>query len=96
MGKYRWDEIASYNELELFRMAFPEEYVDWVMLPLMNVLLRNPLSLGEFYKWLGSNFFIFMFSGDHGPASMVVEGANFDVRRRPLPAKPHHDFDAVS
>ena len=60
-ANHRWDEIASYNELELFRMAFREEYVDRVMLPTMNVSLRNPLSLGKFYKWLGCNFFMACF-----------------------------------
>ncbi len=44
-------------------MAFPEEYVETVLLPATNENLREDLKLGEFYKWLGCNFFMACFQG---------------------------------
>jgi hypothetical protein len=60
---HRWDHIAEFTELELFRLCFPEEYVERVMLPTTNASLRKPFTLGEFYKWLGCNFFMACFQG---------------------------------
>jgi hypothetical protein len=77
-----WDKIAGYTEFELFRMALPEEFVERVMLPMMNATLRVPLSIGEFYKWLGCKFFMACFQ--------VVEGADLDVQGRPILAHSHH------
>ena len=81
---HRWDQIAEYTELELFRLCFPEEYVERVMLPTTNALLRKPCTLSEFYKWLGCNFFMACFQGiadqrawwSKEPVSMF-EGAPF-------------------
>ncbi len=81
---HRWDQIAEYTELELFRLCFPEEYVERVMLPTTNAMLRIPCTLGEFYKWLGCNFFMACFQGiadrrawwSKEPVSMF-EGAPF-------------------
>ena len=44
-------------------MAFLEEYVEMMILPTMNDHLKNKLMLGEFYKWLGCNFFMACFRG---------------------------------
>ena len=44
-------------------MAFPEEYVETVLLPATNEKVRKNLKLGEFYKWLGCNFFMACFQG---------------------------------
>ena len=60
---HRWDEIASMTEFELFRMAFPEDFVKDVIIPRTNDNLGSPLMLGEFYKWLGCNFFMACFQG---------------------------------
>ncbi|KAL3817623.1 hypothetical protein ACHAXA_006512 [Cyclostephanos tholiformis] len=50
-------------EFELFWMTFPEDFVKDVTIPTMNNKLRSPLMLGEFYKWLGCNFFMACFQG---------------------------------
>jgi hypothetical protein len=55
---HRWDEIAEYTEMKLFRMAFPEEWIETVLIPTTNGHLTNRMTLGEFYKWLGCNFFM--------------------------------------
>ncbi len=53
---HRWDEITTYTEMELFRMAFPEEFVETVIIPATNEHLGNKLTLGEFYKWWDATF----------------------------------------
>jgi hypothetical protein len=60
---HRWDEIASMTEFELFRMTFPVNFVEDVIIPTTNDKLGSPLKLGEFYKWLGCNFFMACFQG---------------------------------
>jgi hypothetical protein len=50
-------------EIELFRMVFPQEYVESVLLPATNHHLNSKLTLGELYKWLGINFFMACFQG---------------------------------
>ncbi|KAL3810770.1 LOW QUALITY PROTEIN: hypothetical protein ACHAXA_001595, partial [Cyclostephanos tholiformis] len=62
-ASHRWDEIASMTEFELFQMAFPEDFVKDVIIPQTNDNLGSPLMLGEFYKWLGCNFFMACFQG---------------------------------
>ncbi len=44
-------------------MAFPEKFVKTVIIPTTNNHLGMKLTLGEFYKWLGCNFFISCFQG---------------------------------
>ena len=46
---YRWDAIADYNELDLFRMCFPEEWVISVIIPMTNKELNKKMDLQEFY-----------------------------------------------
>ncbi len=60
---HRWDEIASMMEFKLFRMTFSEDFIKDVIIPTMNDKLGSPLMLGEFYKWLGCNFFMACFQG---------------------------------
>jgi hypothetical protein len=62
-AQHQWDKIAPYTEMELFQMAFPEELVEMVILPTTNDHLGRELMLGEFYKWLGCNFFMACFQG---------------------------------
>ncbi len=50
-------------EIKLFQMAFREEWIETVLIPTMNGHLRNKMTLGEFYKWLGCNFFMACFQG---------------------------------
>ena len=58
-----WDEIAAYSEKELFWMAFPEEFIKTEIIPTMNDHLASKHTWGEFYKWLGCNFFMACFQG---------------------------------
>lgn len=81
---HRWDQIVGYTELELFRLCFPEEYVERVILPTMNASLRKPCTLG--YGVL---------PGDCGLTSVVVKGAGVDVRGGPVPALPRLVHDTL-
>jgi hypothetical protein len=51
------------TEFELFQMALPEDFVKDVIIPTTNDNLGSLLMLGEFYKWLGCNFFMACFQG---------------------------------
>ena len=61
--KHRWDQIVEYDELRLFRMCFPEEWIVDVLIPTTNKDLVNKLSLQEFYVFLGIIFYIACFNG---------------------------------
>ena len=60
---HRWDEIVEYDELELFRMCFPEGYVRDVVIPMTNKTLTTNMTLKEFYVWLGCLFFMACYEG---------------------------------
>ncbi len=49
-AQHRWGEIAAYTKMELFRMAFPEEFVETGIIPTTNDHLGTKLMLGEFYN----------------------------------------------
>ena len=53
---HRWDQIAKYDELNLFQLCFPEEWIVGVLIPATNKELIDKLSLQEFYVWLGIIF----------------------------------------
>ena len=98
---HRWDQIADYSELELFQMAFPEEYVETVLLPATNENLRENLKLGEFYKWLGCNFFMACFQGIadrecwwSSKAVSMFEGAPFRLNNV-MPLKRYREITAA-
>jgi hypothetical protein len=86
--KYRWDEIAEKSELDLFRMCFPDKFVDEVILPATNVHLFPHLTMQEFFKWLGCYFIMSCFQGikdrdewwSPKPVSMF-EGAPFRLNQ---------------
>ena len=61
--QYTWEEIANMGELDLFRMAFPEKFIVDVILPASNKNIIQPISLQEFYVWLGCQFFMACFEG---------------------------------
>ena len=60
---HRWDQIAEYDELNLFRICFPEQYIVEVLIPTTNKELSDKLSLQEFYIWLGIIFYMACFNG---------------------------------
>ena len=60
---HRWDVIADYDELRLFRMCFPEQWIIDVLIPTTNKQLVDKLSLHEFYVFLGIIFYMACFNG---------------------------------
>jgi hypothetical protein len=60
---HRWDQIAEYSEMKLFRMAFPKDFLVSVLIPATNEQLTIKMKLGEFYKWLCCNIFLACFQG---------------------------------
>ena len=82
--QFRWDEIAEKSELDLFQMAFPEDFIEEVILPTTNRVLTPPLMMQEFHKWVGCHLFMACFQGidnrddwwSQQPISMF-EGAPF-------------------
>jgi hypothetical protein len=44
-------------------MAFPEDFIQEVILPTTNIHLSPHLTMQEFYKWLGCHFFMACFQG---------------------------------
>jgi hypothetical protein len=55
---HRWDEIADYDELQLFRMCFPEKWLVNVCIPMTNKELSKKTTLQEFYVFLGCIFYM--------------------------------------
>jgi hypothetical protein len=62
-NSHRWEEIAEMNELDQFRMCFPEQFVIDVIIPETNKHLGTPVTLQEFYVWLGCIFYMACFEG---------------------------------
>ena len=60
---HRWDAIADYDELDLFRMCFPEEWIVNVLIPMTNKDLVKKMDLQEFYVFLGCIFFMACYEG---------------------------------
>jgi hypothetical protein len=60
---HRWDAIADYNELDLFRMCFSEEWVLNSLIPMTNKELGKKTNLQEFYVFLGCIFFMACYDG---------------------------------
>ena len=53
---HRWNQIADMDELQLFRMCFPEKWIVDLVIPQTNKTLGKPMGLQEFYVWLGCVF----------------------------------------
>ena len=63
-NSHRWEVIAEMNELDQFRLCFPEQFVIDVIIPETNKhLVGTALTLQEFYVWLGCIFFMACFEG---------------------------------
>ena len=61
---FRWSQIANMNELDTFRMCFPEQYVVDAVIPTTNkYIVGDHITLREFYVWLGCRFFMACFEG---------------------------------
>ena len=60
---HKWEDIAKYNELDLFCMCFPEKWLIAVLIPITNKELDSPMNLQEFYVFLGCIFFQASFKG---------------------------------
>ena len=59
-----WHKIQEMDELALFRMCFPEKWVRETLIPATNKEIEgDPLSLSEFYVFLGCHFFMACFEG---------------------------------
>ena len=79
-----WSTIAEDTEFRTFRMCFFENYVVDHMLPATNKYLSTPITLQEFYVFLGCNFswpalkesLIGRSGGRRNPVSMA-KGAHF-------------------
>ncbi len=53
-----WAEVAEMNELELFLMCFPVKYIKSVIFPEINKHLQVPVTMQEFFVFLGCHFFM--------------------------------------
>ena len=62
-NSHHWEEISKMNELDIFRMCFPEKFVLNVIIPETNKNLGTPMTLQEFYVWLGCIFFMACYQG---------------------------------
>ena len=51
------------DELQLFRMCFPEKWIVDSVIPETNNNLDKPMDLHEFYVWLGCIFFMSCYLG---------------------------------
>ncbi len=60
---HRWDKIADYDEFQLFRMCFPEEWLVDVCIPMTNKGFTKKTDLQEFYVFLGCIFFKACYEG---------------------------------
>ncbi len=65
-GKWKlslWKAIVEKSKIELFQMAFPEKFIVDVAISAANNKLEKPMTLQEFYTWLGCQFFMACFEG---------------------------------
>ena len=60
--RFAWTVIQEMKELAQFRMCFPEQWVKEVVIPATNNEINgDPLTLSEFYVYLGCHFFMTCF-----------------------------------
>jgi hypothetical protein len=55
--------IADYNEFQIFRMCFPEEWLTNVCISMTNKGLAKTVDLQEFYVFLGCIFYMSCYQG---------------------------------
>ena len=59
-----WNTIAEMDEFGLFRLTYPEKYLIDTVIPATNQHIKGPkLTISEFYKWLGCQFFMACYEG---------------------------------
>ena len=46
------------TKFELFLISFPVDYHKEILIPETNNLLKHPMDLGEFIRWLGCWFYM--------------------------------------
>ena len=46
------------TKLELFLILFPVDYLKEILNPEINNVLKQPMELGEYIRWLGCWFFM--------------------------------------
>ena len=64
MWRYHsWNVVSQMTKLELFWLAFPEQYIKDHVIPATNAKITHKITLSEFYIWLGCNFFMACFEG---------------------------------
>ena len=64
MWRYHtWNVVSQMTKLELFWLAFPEQYIKDHVIPATNTKITHKITLSEFYIWLGCNFFMACFKG---------------------------------
>ncbi len=88
---HRWDEIADYNELQFFRMCFPEEWLVNVCIPMTNKELSKKTAC-----LLGVHLLHGVLSRNSGTGVVVVYKADRHVRMHPLPSECLHDLFTLS
>jgi hypothetical protein len=61
------EDFAEMNKFDIFWICFLEQFIIDVIIPKMNKNLGTPLTLQEFYIWLGCNFYMACYpgNGDH-------------------------------
>ena len=55
---YTREEVMKMKILELFSILFHVEYLKDILIPKTNNLLKNPMDLGSFIRWLGCWFYM--------------------------------------
>ena len=55
---YTQEEVPNMSKLELFLVFFPVGYLDTILILETNEVLKGPLDLGEFMRWV--SFWLYM------------------------------------
>ena len=61
-----WPTIATMVEFAVFHLCFPEVYIKATIITMTNIHLKgDQLTLQEFHVWLGCQFYMACFVGEH-------------------------------
>ena len=55
--------VTEYDELALFMITFPMNYIMDTLLPMINKLLTQKVSLHEYVRWIGLTFSVGCYKG---------------------------------
>ena len=50
---YTKEEVLKKRKIYLFLVLFPVGYLNIILIPEINKVLKDPLELGEFIRWVG-------------------------------------------